>query len=154
MDAVLRALAIYVILMLIFRISGKRSLAQITTFDFVLLLVIGEATQQALLGGDYSITNAALVITTLVSIDIGLSLLQQRVPRLGPWMESAPLVLVNEGRVIKRRLAKARISESEILEAAREKQGLERMDQVKYAVLERTGSISIIPAEPQPQSGD
>ncbi|HEV2128931.1 MAG TPA: YetF domain-containing protein [Thermomicrobiales bacterium] len=147
MDAVLRALAIYVILMLIFRIAGKRALAQITTFDFVLLLVIGEATQQALLGNDYSIANAALVITTLIGIDVGLSLLQQRFPAIGPLTEDVPLVLVNEGEVLRERLDKSRISESEILEAARDKQGLERMDQIKFAVLERAGTISIIPKQ-------
>lgn len=53
MDAVLRALVMYAFLMLIFRVSGKRSLAQATTFDFVLLLIIGEATQQALLGNNF-----------------------------------------------------------------------------------------------------
>ena len=76
MDSVFRALAIYAVLLLIFRISGKRSLSQITTFDFVLLLVIGEATQQALLGDDFSLTNAFIVIVTLVGVDIGLSLLE------------------------------------------------------------------------------
>lgn len=139
MDIVLRALSIYLILMLIFRISGKRSLSQITTFDFVLLLVIGEATQQALLGDDFSITNAALAIVTLLGIDIGLSLLQQRFPAIGPWVEDVPLVLVSDGSLLKQRMDKAHISESDILEAAREKQGLERMDQIKYAVLERQG---------------
>ena len=147
MDAVVRALAIYVILMVIFRISGKRSLAQITTFDFVLLLVIGEATQQALLGDDFSLTNAALIIVTLVGADIGLSLIQQRFPRLDPWLEDVPLLLVENGKVIQERLDKSRISESEILQAARTTQGLERLEQVKYAVLERTGEISIIPAQ-------
>ncbi len=147
MDAVLRALAIYVILMLIFRIAGKRALAQITTFDFVLLLVIGEATQQALLGNDYSITNAALVILTLIGADIGLSLLQERVPAIDPWVEDVPLVLVNEGEVLRDRLDKSCVSESEILEAARDKQGLERMDQIKYAVLERSGGITIVPKQ-------
>lgn len=147
MDSVLRAVAIYVILMFIFRISGKRSLAQITTFDFVLLLVIGEATQQALLGDDFSLTNAVLVISTLIGIDIGLSLLQQRFTFLGPLMDDVPLVLVNDGTILKERMEKARISEADILHAARAAQGLERMDQVKYAVLERTGEISIIPRQ-------
>ena len=145
MDSVLRALTIYAILMIIFRISGKRSLAQITTFDFVLLLVIGEATQHALLGDDYSIINAALIITTLLSLDIGLSLIKDHFPAISPWMDDVPLVLVSEGEVFKARMKKARIDESEILEAARDKQGLERMDQIKYAVLERTGAISIVP---------
>ena len=61
MDSVWRAAAIYIGLMIIMRLAGKRSLAQITTFDFVLLLIIGEATQQALLGQDYSVTNAIVV---------------------------------------------------------------------------------------------
>ncbi|HYH12341.1 MAG TPA: YetF domain-containing protein [Thermomicrobiales bacterium] len=147
MDSVLRAVAIYVILMFIFRISGKRSLAQITTFDFVLLLVIGEATQQALLGDDFSVTNAVLVITTLIVIDIGLSLLQQRFSFLGPLMDDVPLVLVDDGNVLKERLKKSRISETDILHAARTSQGLENMEQIKYAVLERTGEISVIPRQ-------
>jgi uncharacterized membrane protein YcaP (DUF421 family) len=147
MDAVLRALAIYAFLMLVFRATGKRSLSQITTFDFVLLLIIGEATQQALLGDDFSITTALLVITTIVLVDIALSLLQRQFPQLGPALEDVPLILVDDGKIIRRHLDKSRITEDDVLEAAREKQGLERMDQVKYAVLERTGSISIIPRE-------
>lgn len=147
MDAILRAVAIYVFLMVLFRATGKRSLAHITTFDFILLLVVGEATQQALLGDDFSITTSFLVITTLVTIDIVLGLVQQKFPRIGPLIEDVPLVLVDEGKPIQRHMDKSRISSSEILEAAREKQGLERMDQIKYAVLERTGSISIIPKE-------
>lgn len=144
MDSILRAVAIYAILMIIFRISGKRSLAQITTFDFVLLLVIGEATQQALLGDDFSLTNATLVIITLLGLDIALSMLQERFSFLTPWIEDVPLVLVNEGEMLESRMKKTRISEADILHAARSTQGLERMDQIKYAVLERTGEVSII----------
>jgi uncharacterized membrane protein YcaP (DUF421 family) len=145
MDSVLRAAAIYIILLVIFRISGKRSLAQITTFDFVLLLVIGEATQQALLGDDFSLTNAFMVIVTLVGMDIGLSLLKQHSQVLEQWMDDVPLVIVDDGRPLKERMDKARIDEMDILTAARELQGLERMDQIKYAVLERSGGISVIP---------
>jgi uncharacterized membrane protein YcaP (DUF421 family) len=145
MDSVLRALAIYTFLMLIFRIAGKRSLAQITTFDFVLLLVIGEATQQALLGNDFSVTNAVLVITTLLGVDIGMSLVQQRWPGIGPWIDDVPLLLIEDGKVIQRRLDKSRIGATDILHAARATHGLERMDQIKYAILERTGEISIVP---------
>jgi uncharacterized membrane protein YcaP (DUF421 family) len=145
MDSVLRAFAIYAILLIIFRISGKRSLAQITTFDFVLLLVIGEATQQALLGDDFSLTNAFIVIVTLVGLDVGLSLLKQQSPKLERLLDDTPLVIVENGRPLRERMDKARIDESDVLTAARELQGLERMDQIKYAVLERSGGISIIP---------
>ncbi len=145
MDSVLRAIAIYAILLIIFRISGKRSLAQITTFDFVLLLVIGEATQQALLGDDFSLTNAFIVIITLLGLDIALSLLKQRSPKIELWLDDTPLIIVEDGRPLKERMAKARIDESDVLTAARELQGLERMDQIKYAVLERSGGVSVVP---------
>ncbi len=148
MDAVLRAAVIYLLLLVIFRIAGKRSLAQITTFDFVLLLIIGEATQQALLGNDFSITNAMLVIITLIMLDIGFSMVQERFPNLTPWLEDMPLLLVENGNMLKKAMDQSRISEADLLHAARTLQGLERMDQVKFAVLERTGEISIIPKEP------
>jgi len=147
MDSIVRAAVIYAILLLIFRIAGKRSLAQITTFDFVLLLIIGEATQQAMLGNDFSVTNATLIIVTLLALDIGLSLLQQRLPYLDKWLDDVPLVIIDDGKVLHDRLKKSRIDESDILHAARELQGLERMDQIKYAVLERGGGISIIPRQ-------
>ncbi|HET6380027.1 MAG TPA: YetF domain-containing protein [candidate division Zixibacteria bacterium] len=145
MDSVLRAVAIYAVLLVVFRIAGKRALSQITTFDFVLILVIGEATQQALLGSDFSLTNAALVIVTLVGLDIGLSLLTSKLPGLKPWVEDVPLVIVEDGRMLKDRMAKSRVDEADILEEARRLQGLERLEQIKYAVLERNGGISIIP---------
>jgi uncharacterized membrane protein YcaP (DUF421 family) len=132
-------------LLIIFRVSGKRSLAQITTFDFVLLLIISEATQQALLGDDFSLINAFVVIITLIGLDIALSLLKQRSPTFELLIDDTPLIIVEDGRPLKERMDKARIDESDILASARELQGLERMDQIKYAVLERSGGVSIIP---------
>jgi uncharacterized membrane protein YcaP (DUF421 family) len=147
MDAVLRGLSVYIFLLIIFRISGKRSLGQVTTFDFVLLLIIAETTQQALLGDDFSVTNAFLLIGTLVGLDIGLSLLKQRSARLDRLMEGTPLVIVAEGKPLKAYMDKARVDEEDVLHAARELQGLERMEQIKYAVLERNGDITIVPKQ-------
>ncbi|MDP9472075.1 MAG: DUF421 domain-containing protein [Chloroflexota bacterium] len=145
MDSVFRAVAIYAFLLVLFRLAGKRSLAQITTFDFVLLLVIGEATQQALLGNDFSLINACVVVLTLLGLDVGLSLLKQRSTVLDKLVDDVAIVIVDDGRPLKDRMDKARIDESDILAAARELQGLERIDQIKYAVLERSGGISVIP---------
>jgi len=147
MDSVLRATAIYLTLLVLFRIAGNRTLSDATTFDFVLLLIISEATQQALLGDDFSLTNAFLVILTLIGIDIALSCWQQRWPRLGKWLEGVPLVIVEQGMPLHTRMKRARISEEDVLTAARERQGLARMDQIQYAVLERSGGISIIPKQ-------
>ena len=103
MDAVLRGIAIYFILLAFFRIAGKRSLAQITTFDFVLLLIVAETTQQALLGDDYSITNA-LVVIGVFFLDIVLALCKQRWPTLDKLLDGAPLLLVENGRLYKDRM--------------------------------------------------
>jgi uncharacterized membrane protein YcaP (DUF421 family) len=147
MESVLRALAIYAFLLLLFRVTGKRSLAQITAFDFVLLLIIGEATQQALLGNDFSVINAFIVIATLMVLELGLSLTKRRWPALDPLMDSRPLVIVDHGRLLHDRAAPERIDLSDVLAAARELHGLARLDQIKFAVLERSGGISIVPVD-------
>lgn len=147
MDSVLRAAAIYFALLVIFKFSGRRSLSELTIFDFVLLLIIGEATQQALLGDDFSITNAILVIATLIAIDVGFSLIKWRWPVFDLWLEGSPTIVVENGVPIHGRLKAVRLRVEDILESAREKQGLERLDQIKFAIIEKNGKISIIPNE-------
>jgi uncharacterized membrane protein YcaP (DUF421 family) len=145
MDAVLRALVMYFFLMLVFKINGKRSIAQITMFDFIMLLIIGEATQQALIGDDFSIANSLIVITTLIVADISMSFLKGKSKKIEMILEGIPLILLEEGEVFKDRLEKSRVDEADILEAARELHGLQRLDQIRFAILERDGKISIIP---------
>ncbi|POR63954.1 DUF421 domain-containing protein [Pseudomonas syringae] len=145
MDAVLRAAAIYFVLMVLFRVAGRRSLTDLTTFDFVLLLIIGEATQQALLGDDFSVTNAILIISTLIAIDVGFSLAKRRSKRLAKFLDGGPTVIVEDGKPLTKRMREARISESDVMEAARTTQGIVEMKDVRYAIIERNGEISVIP---------
>ena len=153
MDAVLRGLAIYLILLVLFRLTGKRSLSQVTTFDFVLLLIVSEATQQALLGEDFSLINAALVIATVIGMDRASDYVSWRFPGFQRVTESLPVVLVADGRQLEDVMAKEHVSNDDIMAAARESQGLERMDQIKWAVLETSGGISVVPkAHAAPQA--
>ena len=147
MDSVLRAAAIYLVLMVLFKIAGRRSLAELTTFDLVLLMVIGEATQQALLGDDFSLTNALLVIATLITIDIGLSLIKQRSRWFSRLFDGGPTIVVENGQLLHERLKRARLDEGDILEAARSAQGIVEIRQIKFAILERNGKLSVIPYE-------
>jgi len=147
MDAVLRAAGIYFALLIILRFAGRRSLSELTIFDFILLLIISEATQQALLGDDFSFTNAALVIVTLVTIDVVLSRLKYRWPSFDVWMEGSPTIVVENGVPLQSRLRAMHLREEDILEAAREKQGLVSLQQIKFAIVEKNGKISIIPVE-------
>lgn len=145
MESVIRALLVYLFLLLLLRLTGKRTLAQITTFDFVLLLIISEATQQALTGTDDSMTNSAIVVTTLIALNILMSWLKQRSKAIDRVLDDIPLLVVADGKPLADRMEKSRIDEDDILDAARETQGLERMDEIRHAILERNGKISIIP---------
>lgn len=147
MDSVLRGAAVYVFVLLIVRLSGRRTLAQMTPFDLVLILIVAETTQQALLGDDFSIVNAIVLILTLFTIDIALSYVKQYSPRAAKWLDGTATLLVADGKPIKEALRRSRIDLSDVMEAARKAHGLERLDQVKYAVLELAGDISIIPAQ-------
>lgn len=148
MDTVLRGLVVYVVLLVVFRAAGKRSVAEITTFDFILLLIISEVVQEALVDGDSSMTNAFLQIITLVGFDILLSVLKQRWPRFDRWVDGSPLVVMADGKLLQERMRKARVDVADILSAARSSHGLERLDQIKFAVLERNGAISVVPKAP------
>ncbi len=145
MNPVFRGAVIYVFLLILFRIMGKRSLNETTTFDFILLLIISEVTQQALVGEDFSITASALLITTLMGLDMIFTFLKQKSSLFGRIVEGAPLVIVDHGKPLKTRMKKTQVDEEDILHAARFNFGLEKMDEIKYAVLEKDGTISIIP---------
>jgi uncharacterized membrane protein YcaP (DUF421 family) len=145
MESVLRTLGVYLFLMLVLRATGKRTMNEVTLFDFVLLLVLSETTQQAMMGQDYSMIDCWIVVATFIFLDVGLSLLKRRFPRLDRILEGQPLIIVREGALIKEVTDKVRIDESDVLLAARQTQGLESLREVKWAVLERDGSISIIP---------
>jgi uncharacterized membrane protein YcaP (DUF421 family) len=147
MDSVVRGALIYLILLAIMRISGRRTMAQATPFDFVLLLIVAETTQQALLGQDFSLTNAVVLIVTLFTMDIAFSYLKRWSPRLSKVIDGRPTLLVCNGELDERALAKTRVDERDIMVAARSQHGLERMEQIKHAVLEADSGISVIPAE-------
>jgi uncharacterized membrane protein YcaP (DUF421 family) len=108
MESALRGASIYFVLMVVLRLSGRRTLSQMTPFDFVLVLIVAETTQQALLGDDFSIVNAVILILTLFSIDILLSHVKQGLSRVGRWIDGAPTVLVSDGRLEVEAMSRAR----------------------------------------------
>lgn len=145
MDSVIRASAVYLFLLLVFRLAGNRSVAQITVFDFVLLLIISEAIQQAMITDDRSITNAFLIVITLVGIDIMMSLWKQRSRRIENILDGLPLLIIEDGKLHADRMRKERVDEDDVLAAARHLHGIERLDQIKHAIVEASGGITIVP---------
>jgi uncharacterized membrane protein YcaP (DUF421 family) len=148
MELVLRAICIYFVLLLLFRLLGNRSMSDLSAFDFILFLIVSEAIQNALVDDDHSVVMGLAVILTFVMLDLGLSILKRRYRTIEKIAEGVPVVLVDHGKLVEEHLTKSRITHSDVLQAARSNQGLERISQIKYAVLETTGNISIIPMDP------
>jgi uncharacterized membrane protein YcaP (DUF421 family) len=147
MNPVIRGIIIYLFLLLVFRIMGKRSLSETTMFDLLVLLIISEVTQQAMVDTDNSLTAAAILITTLLGMDLILSLLKKPFKMFEKIVEGTPLIIVDHGKPLKERMSKTNVDEEDVMQAARANQGLEKIEQVKYAVLEKDGTISVIPLE-------
>lgn len=147
MEMVFRALAIYLILLVVFKVAGRRALLQMTSFDLILLLIISEATQQALLGNDFSVTGAMLTIVTLVVIDMLFGLMKKYFSGAETVLDGSPVILLENGMPLPDKLKKVEVSCDDILVAARQTQGIEEFSKIKYAILERNGHISIIPKE-------
>jgi uncharacterized membrane protein YcaP (DUF421 family) len=147
MDTILRVVIIYFFLLVALRVIGKREFGQLGPFDLVVLLLIPEMLTDALSHGDPSLTNGLLGVTTLLTLVLLTSLVSYRFRRAGEIIEGEPTVLVQHGWLVASNLHRERVAPSEILNAMHES-GLERMDQVKWAILGTDGRISIVPWEP------
>lgn len=147
MEMILRAVAIYLSLLVVFKIAGRRALLQMTSFDLILLLIISEATQQALLGNDFSVTGAMLTIVTLVVIDMLFGVLKKYIHGAESVLDGSPVILVSHGELQNDKLKKVDVSCDDILVSARQNHGITELKEIKYAILERNGHISIIPEE-------
>src|SRR5688500_12651993 len=131
---VINSAAIYLLLLLIFRIAGRRTLAETSTFDLVLLLIIGETTQQAMVGGgDESMASAAIAILTLVSADMGIAYVRKTFPAVDRLLEGRAILLIDEGKVRRQVLESHGIDDEDIKEAARLSHGLIDMEDVRQA---------------------
>ena len=147
MDAVFRGVAVYGFLVIVFSVLGRRTLVQTTNFDLLLLIIIGQSTQLALLGDDYSVTNAVLLILTLLGLHLGLAAVKDRLPKAHRVLGGGPpVVVVVDGEFLDDPASAVGVGPDDVLLAARQLHGLERMAQVRYALVERTGAISIVPA--------
>jgi uncharacterized membrane protein YcaP (DUF421 family) len=147
MDLALRALVLFCFVYLLTRIMGRRELSQLQPFDLILLIVIGDAIQQGLVQDDYSVTGALIVVGTFAVLQVGVSFLNFRFPRLRPVLDGEPIVVVQDGEPIERNMKRERITLGEVMVEARQQQ-VAHLDEIAWAVLETNGRISIIPKKP------
>ena len=151
-EIILRTAVVYVVVLVLLRTAGKRELGQMSPVDLVVILVIANAVQNAMTGGDNSLIGGVIAATTLVAVNTAFSRVGHRVPYLQHLFESQPTPLVQRGKPIKRNLDRENVEEDELMMAARE-HGIEDLAGVESAYLERDGSISIIPKDAPGKSG-
>lgn len=143
-EKVLRSLVVYFFILLAFRFMGKRQVGQLTPFDLVLLLIISNVVQNAVIGKDDSLGGGLLGAVTILIANYLVVVFTYRFKPLRRLMGGEPTLLVHNGKVFHDRMAKEHIT-MEDLEGAMRKSGIVSVERVRYAVLEENGQISVIP---------
>jgi uncharacterized membrane protein YcaP (DUF421 family) len=150
METVWRVALVYIFIMFGLRMLGKREFGQLTPLELVTLLIVPEIVSQALVREDFSMTNALIGVSTLFVLVYFSSLLQHRSEFIENIVSSSPTVLVRNGAYIGKNMNEQRVSPGEIFTAIHES-GLERLEQVKWAILETDGKIAIVPQDSDEQ---
>jgi uncharacterized membrane protein YcaP (DUF421 family) len=145
MDLPIRATVIFFFIFLITRVAGKRELSTLEPFDLILLVVIGDLVQQGITQSDYSVTGALVVISTITVLTVLLSFINFRLRFLRGVLEGQPVVLVENGKMIEQNMRRERIT-LEDLEAEGRQQQVTSVEDMRWAVLETSGRISVIPS--------
>jgi uncharacterized membrane protein YcaP (DUF421 family) len=143
MDIVVRAAVVFVFVLVLTRVIGRRELGSLAPIDLILLIILGDALQQGLTQDDYSLTGAALVVGTLAVLQVFTSWVSFRFPFTRRLLEGEPLIVVEDGKPIERNLRRERLTVEEVTESARLHE-IGSLDEVKWAVLERNGEISFL----------
>lgn len=143
MDIVLRATVIFVALYLLVRLMGKRELGQMTPFELIVLIVIGDLIQQGVTQNDFSLTGAIIAVSTIAFLAMAMSWATYLWPRAERLLEGEPRVIVRDGEILTDNLRRDRLTHSEI-EAEMRLAGIGRMRDVAWAILETQGRISFI----------
>lgn len=147
MEAVLRVAFVYAFLLAVFRLLGKRELGQLSPFELVVLILIPEIFTDALVGGDDSMTAATIGGATVLVLVFVTSVLSHRFHWFEKLVEGGATVIVHNGRFSERNMNRERVQPGEVF-MQMHMAGLERLEQVRWAILEGDGKISIIPVDP------
>jgi uncharacterized membrane protein YcaP (DUF421 family) len=145
---VLRTVIVYVALLFGLRLAGKREMGQMTPFDLVVILLIANAVQNAMVGPDTSVTGGLIAAGVLIVGNYGVAQGRERLPWFRRAVEGTPTLLINDGKLVTEHLRREGLDEDEVLMAIRE-HGIADVKDVRMAVLETDGSISIVPADAQ-----
>ena len=145
-ELLLRATVVYFALLVLVRISGKRTVGQFTPFDLVVVMLISEATQTALVDGERSVTGALIVVATLIALNWLLGFASARSRRIDRLVEGSPVLVARDGRIFEQALARQNVSLGDFREAMRS-HGVPRDEEIRFAFLETNGEITVVSRE-------
>jgi uncharacterized membrane protein YcaP (DUF421 family) len=147
-----RALIVYVVLLVLIRLSGKRTVGQFTPFDLVLVIIVGESLSGSLTAGDESLVGGLIAAATLIALNFAMAIATARSRTIDRLVEGHPVLVASGGKVFWDELKRQKLSESEFREAMRAAKCLRESD-IRYAVLEPGGEITIIPRQKDGSGG-
>ena len=153
MEIVIRATVMFIVVWLVTRVVGKRELGQMSAFELVLLIAVGDLVQQSVTQEDYSLTGGILVVSTFALLTIALSYVSWRWPRARATVDGTPTVVLKDGKPDTQVLSYERLPIDELLEAARAN-GIRSLDEVQLAVLEPNGSFTFFRKGDPGQDGE
>jgi uncharacterized membrane protein YcaP (DUF421 family) len=143
MDIALRGIVLYIFIVFVLRVIGRRELSSLSAIDLVLLIVLGDAIQQGLTQDDYSVTGALVAVSTIALLQLASSYASFRSPRVRTVIEGDPIVVVQDGKPVPANLRRLRLTTDEVAEEARG-QGIGSLSDVQWAIAEPSGTISFI----------
>jgi uncharacterized membrane protein YcaP (DUF421 family) len=144
LEIILRTAVVYIAVLALLRVAGKRELGQMSVADLVVIIVIANAVQNAMNGGDVSLIGGIISAATLVALNVLVDRWGKRIPVIGHYVRDEPTLLMQDGALLVKNMEKENVDKEEIEMAARE-HGIGDLSEVSEAVLEPDGSISIIP---------
>jgi uncharacterized membrane protein YcaP (DUF421 family) len=145
-EIVIRALVVFLFLWVVTRAVGRSTLGELSTFELLLYVTMGDLVQQAITQQDFSVTGGLLAVSTFATLTILLSWVQWRFPRTRPLVTGRPLLVFKDGEPIEKTMRHQRLSLADVLIAARE-QGVRHTSEIEYAVLEADGKLSFFTRE-------
>jgi uncharacterized membrane protein YcaP (DUF421 family) len=138
----IRAVVVYAFILFLIRVSGKRQLGQLSAIEFVTILLISNAVQNAMNAGDNSLFGGMVLAAVLVVMSVGIAVFSYRNKRFRHWVEGTPTILIRHGELIQKHLEKERLTREELVILLR-RQGIHRIHDVDLAILESDGSLSV-----------
>jgi uncharacterized membrane protein YcaP (DUF421 family) len=151
-EIVIRAVVIFCFLWAVTRAVGRTTLGELSTFQLLLYVTMGDLVQQAVTQQDYSLTGGILAVSVFAVLTAGLNWVQWRFPKVRPLVDGRPVIVIRDGHLVEQSLRQQKLSDTDLAVAARQ-QGIRDFGRVELAILEADGKVSFFLHQDSTQEG-